>query len=311
MSNEWTKIFCGKCDTYHIIQQSEKKDLKCKSCGNLLKFKVDCNSQEKPRIAFVLNGQTFTVENEHPFDMTLNQYLRDFLNYTGTKVTCKEGGCGACLITAEIYDHESKQPKTVAINSCLYPLYSCDGLKMTTIEGIGSKTMGFNAIQKRLADNNGSQCGWCSAGMVMNMYSLLLKNPKPTKADIESSYDGSICRCTGYRPILEAMKSFAIDERPIDIEELATIKCLNDESKSCSHKSKCSSARKSCNGTCSSHVGKRVHIVKETNEWYSPKNMNDLIELLSEYKTARIRLVGGNTAIGVFKREGPYEVFID
>jgi xanthine dehydrogenase/oxidase len=76
-------------------------------------------------------------------------------------------------------------------------LYSCDGLKLTTVEGLGNKTKGFHPIQKTLADFNGSQCGWCSSGMVMNMYSLLFKNPKPTKAEIEASFDGNICRCTG------------------------------------------------------------------------------------------------------------------
>lgn len=77
------------------------------------------------------------------------------------------------------------------------PLYSCDGLKLTTVEGVGSKSKGFNEIQKRLADNNGSQCGWCTTGMVMNMYSLLLEDPKPSMDKIEGHFDGNICRCTG------------------------------------------------------------------------------------------------------------------
>ena len=80
---------------------------------------------------------------------------------------------------------------------CLFPLYSCDGLKFTTIEGVGCKKTGFNEIQKRIADNNGTQCGWCTPGMVMNMYNLLLENPKPQKQEIEDSMDGNICRCTG------------------------------------------------------------------------------------------------------------------
>jgi xanthine dehydrogenase/oxidase len=70
-------------------------------------------------------------------------------------------------------------------------------MKFTTIEGIGNKAIGYNEIQKRLADYNGSQCGWCSTGMVMNMYSLLLNNPKPSQEHIEKSFDGNICRCTG------------------------------------------------------------------------------------------------------------------
>lgn len=76
-------------------------------------------------------------------------------------------------------------------------MYSCDGMKFTTVEKVGGRSEGFSEVQKRLAENNGSQCGWCSPGMVMNMYSLLLKDPRPTKQKIENSFDGNICRCTG------------------------------------------------------------------------------------------------------------------
>ena len=79
-------------------------------------------------------------------------------------------------------------------------------MKFTTIEGVGSKLSGFSEVQKRIADYNGSQCGWCTTGMVMNMYGLLLNNPKPTKQLIENSFDGNICRCTGMHDILKCLK---------------------------------------------------------------------------------------------------------
>lgn len=171
----------------------------------------------------------------------------------------------------------------------MFPLYSCNGMRFTTIEGLGGKKSGFHDIQKRIADKNGTQCGWCTPGMVMNMYSLLLKNPRPQKEEIESSMDGNICRCTGYRSILDAMKSFALDERPIDIEDLNKIKCL----------SKCSK------------LDKNIHLINQDEQWFTPKDMNSLYSLLSQYSTMPYRLVSGNTGTGVFKNDGPYKIYID
>ena len=131
--------------------------------------------------------------------------------------------------------------------------------------------------------------------MVMQMYSLLLKNPKSTKAEIESAYDGNICRCTGYRPILDAMKTFSIESNPIDIEEIFKMKCLNNETKACNSKSKCCSVNNECNMTCSMSLTKKVHIISGTTEWYTPKTLDDLYDLLNQYKTTKYRLVGGNT----------------
>jgi len=75
-------------------------------------------------------------------------------------------------------------------------------MAFTTVEGIGGKKKGFSDLQKRIADYNGSQCGWCTSGMVMNMYSLLLNDSRPSKTTIENNFDGNICRCTGYNEVL-------------------------------------------------------------------------------------------------------------
>ena len=79
----------------------------------------------------------------------------------------------------------------------MFPLYSSNNWEFTTIEGIGCRSKNLHPIQKRLADYNGSQCGYCSPGFVMSMYSLLTNNQRPDKQTIENTFDGNICRCTG------------------------------------------------------------------------------------------------------------------
>ena len=100
------------------------------------------------------------------------------------------------------------------------------------------------------------------------------------------------------------MKTFAIDENPIEIEELSRIKCLNNENKCCNK-------NKTCTNTCNESQEKKIHIINEDNEWFSPKTLDDFFNLLSQYKNVVYRFVGGNTSIGVFKNDGPFNIFID
>lgn len=155
--------------------------------------------------------------------MLLVEFIRDVCGLKGTKVGCGEGGCGACTVDLAHVDPVSGKVVHSPINSCLRPLCSVDGCSVTTVEGIGSRKKGYHPVQSRLANCNGSQCGFCSPGWVMNMYSLLQQSPTPTSAEVEARFDGNICRCTGYRPIITAMQSFATGVSAEEAESKAAI----------------------------------------------------------------------------------------
>jgi xanthine dehydrogenase/oxidase len=139
---------------------------------------------------------------------TLLQYLREN-GLTGTKLGCGEGGCGACTVMLSYFDETISKPRHISANACLVPFCSLDGYHVTTVEGIGGLRQGLHPVQKRLASLHGSQCGFCTPGIVMSLYTILRNNPNATPHEIEESLDGNLCRCTGYRPILDAAKSLS------------------------------------------------------------------------------------------------------
>lgn len=165
------------------------------------------------QLRFYLNGERVVLDHPDP-TMLLADYLRSpSVGYTGTKIGCKEGGCGACTVMLSHYDWSAKRVVHHAVNSCLRPVCSLDGMAVTTTEGIGSIRHQLDPVQDRIAAENGSQCGFCTPGFVMSMYTLLCNNPAPTEQQVEDTFDGHLCRCTGYRPILHGMRMFAADHR--------------------------------------------------------------------------------------------------
>uniref|UniRef100_A0A8D8Y3K1 xanthine dehydrogenase n=1 Tax=Cacopsylla melanoneura TaxID=428564 RepID=A0A8D8Y3K1_9HEMI len=159
-------------------------------------------------LLFFVNGKKVVDDGVDP-EWTLLYYLRNKLRLCGTKLGCGEGGCGACTVMVSKYDRVKKHIVHLAVNACLAPICSMHGLAVTTVEGIGSTRTKLHPVQERLAKAHGSQCGFCTPGIIMSMYALLRSLPgKPNMKDMEVALQGNLCRCTGYRPILEGFKTF-------------------------------------------------------------------------------------------------------
>eukprot|EP00928_Gymnodinium_smaydae_P035496 TRINITY_DN24975_c0_g1_i2.p1 TRINITY_DN24975_c0_g1~~TRINITY_DN24975_c0_g1_i2.p1 ORF type:complete len:1469 (+),score=387.34 TRINITY_DN24975_c0_g1_i2:70-4476(+) len=162
------------------------------------------------RLRLWVNGEEVVVENPSP-TLTLLEWLRSERGLTGTHVGCNEGGCGICTVVLARTDAATGEVRSLPINSCLRRLCGCDGCHVITTEGLGGKAQaqGLHAVQAAIAHGNGSQCGFCTPGWVMQMYSLLEKNNSPSADDVEKHFDGNLCRCTGYRAILSSFGAFA------------------------------------------------------------------------------------------------------
>uniref|UniRef100_A0A8D1TF28 Xanthine dehydrogenase/oxidase n=1 Tax=Sus scrofa TaxID=9823 RepID=A0A8D1TF28_PIG len=161
-------------------------------------------------LVFFVNGKKVVEKNADP-ETTLLAYLRRKLGLRGTKLGCGEGGCGACTVMFSKYDRLQDKIVHFSANACLAPICSLHHVAVTTVEGIGSTKTRLHPVQERIAKSHGSQCGFCTPGIVMSMYTLLRNQPEPTVEEIEDAFQGNLCRCTGYRPILQGFRTFAKD----------------------------------------------------------------------------------------------------
>uniref|UniRef100_K7E9I8 2Fe-2S ferredoxin-type domain-containing protein n=1 Tax=Ornithorhynchus anatinus TaxID=9258 RepID=K7E9I8_ORNAN len=160
-----------------------------------------------PLPLFFLSSQV--VEKNADPETTLLVYLRRKLGLNGTKLGCGTGFCGACTVMLSKFDRLQNRVVHFTVNACLAPICSLHHIAVTTVEGIGSTKTKIHPVQERISKSHGSQCGFCTPGIVMSMYTLLRNNPKPSMEEIENAFQGNLCRCTGYRPILEGFGTFA------------------------------------------------------------------------------------------------------
>lgn len=165
------------------------------------------SAAKRDTLLFFVNGKKVEEQNADPETMLLS-FLRDKLRLTGTKYGCGGGGCGACTVMVSRYQPRTKTILHFSATACLLPICQLYGAAVTTVEGIGSTRTRLHPVQERIAKANGSQCGFCTPGMVMSMYTLLRNQPQPSMEDIREALAGNLCRCTGYRPIIDGYKTF-------------------------------------------------------------------------------------------------------
>jgi aerobic carbon-monoxide dehydrogenase small subunit len=143
-------------------------------------------------ITVTVNGsqETHRVQS----NQTLLDFLRETLDLTGVKEGCNEGECGACVVLLD----------GKAINSCMTLAVEVDGHVVTTIEGIGNAN-NPHPLQQTFLKNQAVQCGFCTPGTILTALSLLAENPNPNEQDVREALAGNLCRCTGYRQIIDSV----------------------------------------------------------------------------------------------------------
>jgi aerobic-type carbon monoxide dehydrogenase small subunit (CoxS/CutS family) len=147
----------------------------------------------KEIIKFILNGKLTEISTDK--NKRLLDFLRDDCNLLSVKEGCGIGECGACTVLVD----------KLAVNSCLMLASQISGLEIYTIEGLNN-IEGFTKLQENFLKNGAVQCGFCTPGMLISAYALMLKNPNATQNEIREAISGNLCRCTGYIPIINAIK---------------------------------------------------------------------------------------------------------
>ena len=151
-------------------------------------------NEEKMRFELTVNGRRRTVY-VHP-SKTLLEVLREELNLTGTKRGCDDSNCGVCTVLVD----------GKAVKSCTMLIVQAAGHKITTIEGLETEK-GLHPLQQAFIDHFAVQCGYCTPGMILAAKSILDENPYATEDEIREGLHGNLCRCTGYKSIVEAIEA--------------------------------------------------------------------------------------------------------
>jgi xanthine dehydrogenase small subunit len=226
-------------------------------------------------IRFYLNDE-FVELDQVPPHRTVLDWLRLDRFLRGTKEGCAEGDCGACTVLIGRLDG-SGELVYEAVNSCIRFLATLDGMHLVTIEDL-ARGGALNPVQRAIVDCQGSQCGFCTPGIVMSLYGDWLDNPQPSTPQVEETLQGNLCRCTGYEAIVRAAQAASDYGDPLDdrlnagrAEMADRLRALRD--------------------------GRRVMLESEGSKAILPANADDLAEALLEEPAATI--VSGATDVGL------------
>jgi xanthine dehydrogenase small subunit len=242
-------------------------------------------------ISFCLDGKIVTLDfSDSAFFPTSSvlHYLRSLPLHKGAKEGCAEGDCGACtVVLGEVANDGKIHYKHV--DSCLVFLPMLHGKQLVTVENLKNESGVLHPVQSALVETAGSQCGFCTPGFIMSLFSLYKNKNNPTRNDIDDSLTGNLCRCTGYKPIIEAAAKSCVNDTKDNFtnDEPQTAKLL----KSISNES--------------------IHIQTKKQNYFQPKSLSEAVELKNKFPEAIVINGATDVALRVTKKHEMLKEIID
>lgn len=223
-------------------------------------------------VKFILDGAVIELRDIDP-TRTVLQFLREDLRRKGSKEGCAEGDCGACTVVVAEKTNGKDGVSLRAINSCIQFLPTLHGKELITVESLQPKGASLHPVQQSMVDAHGSQCGFCTPGFVMSLFALYETNANPSRVEIDDALAGNLCRCTGYRPIIDA--AHAMYDLPKSKTEIVHSQLLDELD-----------------------ANDALHIESGKRRFFAPVDGDELAQLLAEHPNATI--LAGGTDIGLW-----------
>lgn len=240
--------------------------------------------ENRQTIITTINDQRLEIEGDKAF-MPLATYLRSEAGLTGSKVVCAEGDCGACTVLLASETGADGKLVFKSVNSCILPLYLIDGAQVVTVEGIKLSDTELHPVQQSMVDCQGAQCGYCTPGFICAMVGMVeackTEQKVLTEKKAKNFLTGNLCRCTGYRPILDAAMSLDLD-KSILLKDRYNNPAWLSEMKAIKNHS--------------------VTMKFNQKSIFLPVTINEALKAKSD--DADLRIIGGSTDIGVVVNKG-------
>lgn len=222
-------------------------------------------------IRFLLGDEPRELEDVTP-SMTILNYLRNVEKRYGTKEGCAEGDCGACTVV--LGELKNDKIHYHVVNSCIRLMPSLNGKQLLTVEDLAHTDGKLHPVQAALVENNASQCGFCTPGFAMSLFTLYQEDQVPTKARVNDVLAGNLCRCTGYGPIIDAAQTMkGIEGHELDNSSATELlRQWNDD--------------------------ESIQMSGCEKQYFAPVTISELVELLARYPDATI--LAGGTDVGLW-----------